>query len=57
VIVSTQKIVDTITGTEYNGLVDDDLLSIMNKQDYQIILLKEENNKLKNRLKDLRIDY
>lgn len=56
-IVSTQKIVDTITGTEYNGLVDDDLLSIINKQDYQIILLKEENNKLKNRLKDLGIDY
>lgn len=29
-IVSTQKIVDTYDGKEYNGLVDDELLQIFN---------------------------
>ena len=35
-IVSTQKIVDTETGIEYDGLVDDELLDILNDQDDKI---------------------
>lgn len=29
-IVSTEKIVDTETGIEYNGLIDDELLDLIN---------------------------
>ena len=30
-IISTQKIVDNVTGREYDGLVEDDLLHLMNE--------------------------
>lgn len=46
-IVSTQKIVDTETGIEYDGLIDDELLDLMNEQEEQIQLLKKEIRFLK----------
>lgn len=35
-IVSTQKIVDTATGIEYDGLVDTELIDLMNRMDNTI---------------------
>lgn len=33
-VVSTQKILDTKSGKEYNGLIDDELLKVMNNIEY-----------------------
>ena len=38
-IVSTQKVIDNLTGKEYHCLIDDDLLELLNKLD-------EENQRL-----------
>lgn len=52
-IVSTQKIVDTRTGKEYNGMVDTEVLRLMNdinernqRRKKEIIELKEVNGLL-----------
>lgn len=42
-VVSTQKIIDTKTDKQYNGLIDVELLKIINELD-------NENEKLKNKL-------
>lgn len=51
-IISTQKIVDNVTDKEYNGLVDDEFLILVNKiideQQKMINQLKYENNELRN---------
>ena len=46
-IVSTQKIVDTKTGKEYNGMVDVDLLRLMNDVDKRNENKKEQIDELK----------
>ena len=46
-IVSTQKIVDTRTGKEYNGMVDVELLRLMNDVDERNQRIKEEVIELK----------
>lgn len=46
-IISTQKIVDNVTGREYDGLVEDDLLHLMNElADVEKILRKYEISSL-----------
>lgn len=51
-IISIQKIVDNVTDKEYNGLVDDEFLILVNKiideQQKMINQLKYENNELRN---------
>lgn len=51
-IISTQKIVDNVTDKEYNGLVDDEFLILVNKiideQQKMINQLKYENDELRN---------
>lgn len=51
-IISTQKIVDNVTDKEYNGLVDDEFLilvnEIINEQQKMINQLKYENDELRN---------
>ena len=51
-IISTQKIVDNVTDKEYNGLVDDEFLTLVNKiideQQKMINQLKYENDELHN---------
>lgn len=51
-IVSIEKIVDNVTDKEYNGLVDDEFLILVNKiideQQKMINQLKYENNELRN---------
>ena len=42
-IISTQKVIDNQTGKEYDCLIDDDLLKLLNE-------LHEENKSLKRRL-------
>jgi len=46
-IVSTQKIVDTKTGKEYNGMVDVELLRLMNDVDKRNENKKEQIDELK----------
>ena len=46
-IVSTQKIVDTKTGKEYNGMVDVELLRLMNDVDKKNENKKEQIDELK----------
>lgn len=51
-IVSIEKIVDNVTDKEYNGLVDDEFLTLVNKiideQQKMINQLKYENDELRN---------
>ena len=51
-IISTQKIVDNVTDKEYNGLVDDEFLILVNEiideQQKMINQLKYENDELRN---------
>ena len=51
-IVSIEKIVDNVTDKEYNGLVDDEFLILVNKiideQQKMINQLKYENDELRN---------
>lgn len=51
-IISIQKIVDNVTDKEYNGLVDDEFLILVNKiideQQKMINQLKYKNNELRN---------
>ena len=47
-IVSTQKIVDNNTGREYDGLIDDELLDIINELAEKNEQLKADNNRLVN---------
>ena len=58
-IISTQKIVDNITDKEYNGLVDDEFLILVNKiideQQKMINQLKYENDELRNVNRMLRV--
>lgn len=42
-IVSTQKIIDTKTGLEYNGLVDDELMEIINELAMKVDKYEEES--------------
>lgn len=46
-IVSTQKIVDTRTGKEYNGMVDVEFLRWINDIDERYQNKRKENNELK----------
>ena len=46
-IISTQKIVDTKTGKEYNGMVDVELLRLMNDVDKRNENKKEQIDELK----------
>ena len=43
-IVSTQKVIDNQTGKEYNCLIDDDLLKLLNELHEGNEQLKQENN-------------
>lgn len=52
-IVSTQKVIDNLTGNEYHCLIDDDLLKLLNELDNEIntyhqgnLLLKKAMDKL-----------
>lgn len=58
-IISTQKIVDNVTDREYNGLVDDEFLILVNKiideQQKMINQLKYENDELRNVNRMLRV--
>ena len=51
-IISIQKIVDNVTDKEYNGLVDDEFLILVNEiideQQKMINQLKYENDELRN---------
>ena len=51
-IISTQKIVDNVTDKEYNGLVDDEFLILVNEiideQQKMINQLKYKNDELRN---------
>lgn len=42
-IVSTQKIIDTKTGVEYNGLVDEELIEIINELSRKVDKYEEES--------------
>lgn len=46
-IISTQKIVDTKTGKEYNGMVDTELLKLINSIDKKNENKKEQIDELK----------
>lgn len=42
-IISTQKIIDSKTGVEYNGLVDDELMEIINELAMKVDKYEEES--------------
>lgn len=46
-IVSTQKIIDTEKDIEYDGLVDTEVINILNKQDMMIKQLVKDRNSWK----------
>lgn len=45
-IISTQKVIDNLTGKEYNCLIDDDLLELLNELHEENKRLQEENKEL-----------
>ena len=46
-IVSTQKVIDNLTGNEYHCLIDDDLLKLLNELHEENQLVKDTLNELK----------
>lgn len=48
-IISIQKVIDNQTGKEYDCLIDDDLLKLLNE-------LHEENEELKKQIEELKVD-
>ena len=45
-IVSTQKVIDNLTGNEYHCLIDNELLELLNELHEENQRLKKENNSL-----------